>query len=44
MAAAGMILFMAGAAGMDSDYRLIPVAMVLGGMALIWAAVRRKTI
>lgn len=44
MAAIGFTLFFVGAAGMDSDYRLIPVAMVLGGMALIWAAVRRKAI
>ena len=44
MVTIGFALFFIGAAGMDSDRILIPALLVFGGMALILAAVRRKTI
>ena len=41
MTAAGFVLFLLGACGMDSDVRAVPIAMVAAGMVLIMFGMRR---
>lgn len=42
MAAVGMVLFMLGASGMDSNNILIPATMALAGIVMIFIEGRRK--
>ena len=41
MAALGFMLFIIGACGMDSTYRVIPTLFLAAGLALLFHAVRR---
>ena len=42
MTALGFILFMIGACGMDSNIRIIPILMIVAGMAMLYVGQKRR--